>query len=193
MLCHCYQPGGALHSFLKLVLKHQNNRITPTSFGINRCVYERRGENTQPGLRPPSRRCNLQSAIRLNAHALLSFVLGICERTANFKLRGLHFCYSSSWMQWNYLIIHSLLSGRQTWHATLSPCLLGAFFWICLHLAPPLKCRTNTRIHFRSCVQFRVFRWEEGEKRAKKKHLTKLKRRLIYREVVNFVCRDLIA
>lgn len=115
----------------KFVLKYESSRITPTSTVIwNKSlqVFMTHGwENMQPGLRPPFQHCDLQSAVRLNAHAVLSFVLGICKLTANFKLRGLHFCYSSSWMQWNYLIIHSLLSGRQTLHATLFPCLLWHF------------------------------------------------------------------
>lgn len=78
---------------------------------------------------PPFKYSTLQSTIKLNTrtHIALCFVQGFCMHTANFKLRGLHFCYSSSSMQWNYLIIQSLLSGRQTLHATSFPCLHGHF------------------------------------------------------------------
>lgn len=47
--------------------------------------------------RPPLQHSNLQSAKHTLTHTVaLCFVQGICTHTANFKLRGLHFCYSSS-------------------------------------------------------------------------------------------------
>lgn len=55
-------------------------------------------KNTQLG-RPPFQCSNLQSTVTLNTHShthRLCFVRGLCRHTANFKLRGLCFCYSSS-------------------------------------------------------------------------------------------------